>query len=191
MYPLLRFLGGMAQARRMPHLPVLGTHVSHHRCWPWDLDPWIELNNGRTLTLYDLGRIPMAQRSGLIDVLRREGWGITVAGNSVRYRRRIKAFERFGMLSRVIGWDERFFYMEQSLWKGAECANHMLLRSAVTSGAGIVAPARVVERMDHAQESPALPPWVQAWIMADATRPWPPEVPGDVGAGWTVPTARG
>ena len=57
---------GRMRRRRLPPLPVLGTHVSHHRCWPWDLDPWVELNNGRTLTLYDLGRIPMAQRTGLI-----------------------------------------------------------------------------------------------------------------------------
>lgn len=185
MYPLLRLIGGMAQARRMSHLPVLGTHVSHHRCWPWDLDPWIELNNGRTLTLYDLGRIPMAQRSGLLGTLRREGWSITIAGNSVRYRRRIRVFERFAMLSRLTGWDARFFYMEQSIWKGTECANHMLLRAAVTSAEGIVPPDRVVAAMGHAQESPPLPDWVHAWIAADATRPWPPAVPGDVEAGWT------
>ena len=185
MYPFLRFLGEMARARRMTPLPPLGTHVSHHRCWPWDLDPWVELNNGRTLTLYDLGRLPMARRSGLIGVLRREGWGITVAGNTVRYRRRIRAFERFTMLSHMIGWDARFFYMEQSLWKGAECANHMLLRSAVTSAQDIVAPDRVVAAMDHAQPSPTLPDWVQAWIAADAMRPWPPQVPPDVEAGWT------
>ena len=175
MYPLLRFLGEMAHARRMPHLPVLGTHVSHHRCWPWDLDPWIELNNGRTLTLYDLGRIPMAARTGLIGVLRREGWGITVAGNSVRYRRRIKVFERFAMLSRLIGWDARFFYMEQSMWRAGECTSHMLLRSAVTSSEGIVPPAEVLAAMGHPAASPPLPGWVTAWIAADGERPWPPD----------------
>lgn len=186
MYPMLRFMGGMARARRMPHLRMLDTHVSHHRCWPWDLDPWLELNNGRTLTLYDLGRLPLALRTGLIGVLRREGWGITVAGSSVRYRRRVRVFERFAMLSRVIGWDDRFLYMEQSMWKGTECANHMLLRSAVTSPQGIVAPERLVAAMGLAPASPPLPEWVAAWIAADATRPWPPTLPGDVEAVWTA-----
>ena len=37
----------------------------------------------------------------------------------------------------------------------------------------------------RAQPSPALPDWVQAWIAADAMRPWPPQVPPDVEAGWT------
>ena len=108
MYPFVRFTKEMLKFRKAPKLGPLDTHISTHMCWPWDLDPWIELNNGRTLTLYDLGRIPMASRTGLIGALRENGWGITVAGNSTRYRRRIRAFDRFTMLTRMIGWDHRF-----------------------------------------------------------------------------------
>lgn len=185
MYPILRFVGEMARARRQPHLTVMGTHISHHRCWPWDLDPWIELNNGRTLTLYDLGRIPLAQRTGLVDILRRHKWSVTVAGNSVRYRRRIKMFERFTMLSRVLGCDDKFIYMEQSMWKRGECANQMLVRSAVTSAEGIVPPAQVMREMGLEGALPDMPQWVKNWIEADATRPWPPVLPADVPAGFT------
>ena len=64
--PLIRLGIELALARRAPPLPVDGVHVSHHTCWPWDIDPWRELNNGRTLTLYDLGRVPLAVRSGLV-----------------------------------------------------------------------------------------------------------------------------
>ena len=76
---------------RAGSLPLDGTHVSRHICWPWDLDLWLELNNGRTLTLFDLGRMPLARRTGLEAALRAHGWGLTVAGVSVRYRRRIRA----------------------------------------------------------------------------------------------------
>jgi acyl-CoA thioesterase FadM len=176
MYPFLRFAAQMLKYRNAPRLGLLDTHVSHHRCWPWDLDPWVELNNGRTLTLYDLGRIPMAMRTGLGDVLRGKGWGITVAGNSTRYRKRIRMFERFEMRSRCIGWDARFIYTEQSMWKGDECANHILIRSAVTSAKGIVPPVQVLDALGHTGDSPDLPDWVQAWIAAEATRPWPPQM---------------
>lgn len=159
----------------MPPLPVLGTHQSWHRCWPWDLDPWVELNNGRTLTLYDLGRYPLVIRTGLDRVLRENRWGITVAGVSVRYRKRIVTFERIEMQSRCIGWDKRFFYIEQSLWKGGECANHILLRLAATSADGIVPPERALAALNAPTESPPLPHWVQSWCAAEAERPWPPE----------------
>jgi acyl-CoA thioesterase FadM len=174
MYPYLRMAKELWIVRRAPALDVTGTHVSHHRCWPQDLDPWRELNNGRTLTLYDLGRVPYAVRTGLRDAVRAQGWGLTVAGNTTRYRRRVRLFDRIEMRTRCIGWDARFFYIEQSMWKDGECTSHMLLRSAVTSRAGIVAPARVMEAMGHGVESPALPGWVQAWITGDAERPWPP-----------------
>ncbi|MDP5308516.1 acyl-CoA thioesterase [Paracoccus spongiarum] len=177
MYPLFRFAKEMVKVRGAPALAPGQAHVSTHLCWPWDLDPWIELNNGRTLTLFDLGRIPMVARSGLVPVLRRQGWGLTVAGNTTRYRRRIRMFDRFTMISQIIGWDDRFLYIEQSMWKGAECCNHMLLRAAITSSAGIVPPARLAEAAGRDPASPPLPDWVLGWIAADATRPWPPEVP--------------
>jgi acyl-CoA thioesterase FadM len=176
MYPIFRFLKEIYKFRNAPALGLLETHVSHHRCWPWDLDPWIELNNGRTLTLYDLGRIPMGMRTGLTSMLRAQGWGITVAGNTTRYRKRIKAFQRFEMRSRCIGWDARFFYIEQAMWLGNDCANHILIRSAITSNTGIVPPARVLDAMGQKQDSPELPGWVQAWIAADAERVWPPSL---------------
>ncbi len=174
MYPYARMFLELWRYRRAAPLGVLDTHVSYHRCWPQDLDPWRELNNGRTLTLYDLGRIPLSVRTGLARVVRQNGWGITVAGNTTRYRKRVRLWDRVEMHSRCIGWDTRFFYMEQSMWNGADCTSHLLIRSAVTSKAGIVNPENVLRALGQPVESPALPAWVQAWIAADAQRPWPP-----------------
>lgn len=180
MYPLIRFAKELVKFRHAPALPPMGTHVSTHICWPWDLDPWIELNNGRTLTLYDLGRIPLARRTGMVDVLRRNGWGFTVAGNSTRYRRRVRMFDRFTMVSRMVGWDRRFFYMEQSMWKNGDCCNHILIRMAVTSRDGIVAPDRLFAAIGHEPGDSVMPDWIMAWSEADVLRPWPPVIPPEV-----------
>jgi acyl-CoA thioesterase FadM len=174
MYPYLRMVKEMLAARGAPTLGLLDTHVSRHLCWPWDLDPWMELNNGRTLTLYDLGRIALGRRTGLDTVLRANRWGLTVAGSSVRYRRRVTLFDRLEMRSRCLGWDARFLYMDQSMWKGHDCTSQVLIRSALVSANGILPPADLARAMGHAGESPALPNWVISWIAADATRPWPP-----------------
>ena len=175
MYPFIRMTKELIKNARAEKLPITGTHVSHHRCWPWDIDLWRELNNGRTLTLYDLGRIPLAGRTGLSRMLLKNRWGLTMAGASVRYRKRIRTFTRIEMRSRVVGWDDRFVYVEQSMWLGNDCANQILYRSAVTDKKGIVSTARVVEALGHDGPSPVLPVWVQAWIDADTQRPWPPE----------------
>jgi acyl-CoA thioesterase FadM len=184
MYPYARMVKELWKFRRAAPLGPLDAHISYHRIWPQDLDPWRELNNGRTLTLFDLGRIPMARRMGLDKVLAQNGWGLTVAGNSTRYRRRVTLFQRLRQVSRVIGWDDRFIYMEQSFWRegdsgGDDCTAHMLMRSAITSKGGIVPPAKMVAALGVDMASPPLPDWVQAWIAADGGRPWPP-VGGDL-----------
>lgn len=174
MYPFLRLVKEFHVHRNAPDLPLTGVHVSRHICWPWDLDLWMELNNGRTLTLLDLGRLPLAKRVGLLATLKAQGWGLTMAGVTVRYRRRVRVFQRFEIRSRCVGWDHRFIYIEQGMWRHGDCANHALYRSAVTDKAGIVPPERVMAAMGVKGTSPPLPDWVTAWIAAEAQRPWPP-----------------
>ena len=179
MYPFFRMTKELYVSRNADPLPFTGTHVSYHRCWPWDLDLWLELNNGRTLTLFDLGRIPLARRVGLITALRKNSWGLTMAGVSVRYRRRVRVIDKVEIHSRAVGWDDRFIYIDQTMWKGDECTSQALYRTAVTNKNGIVMPIRVMEAMGNIVESPRLPTWVKNWIDADATRPWPPELATD------------
>lgn len=175
MYPLIRMAKEMILSHRAPRQDPLAGHVSRHLCWPWDVDPWRELNNGRTLTLYDLGRIALDRRNGIERVLRERNWGLSVAGASVRYRRRVRMFDRITMHTRLVGWDSRFFYKVQSMWVRGECASQVLIRSAATQGArGIVDPAEVVAALGLGRESPPLPGWVAAWIEAEGARPWPP-----------------
>lgn len=176
MYPFIRMAKEMIVSYRQSPLAMGDVHISHHICWPWDLDIWMELNNGRTLTLYDLGRIPLAKRSGLIGALARNRWGLTMAGASVMYRKRVRMFERFEVRSRALGWDDKFIYLEQSMWRGETCTSHILYRSAVTDKNGIVAPSRVLDAIGSDAVSPPLPDWVTGWIEADKHRPWPPEM---------------
>lgn len=177
MYPFLRLGVEVLLARREGRLPADGVHVSHLRCWPWDLDPWGELNNGRTLTLYDLGRVPLVLRTGLASALRANRWGITVAGSSVRYRRRVQAFRRLTMRSAFVGGDARFLYVHQAMFDAAtdDALSSVLIRGAVVSAQGIVPTERVFAAMGQAGARPPLPSWVEAWAVADAGRPWPPE----------------
>ncbi|NDU99649.1 acyl-CoA thioesterase [Pseudoroseicyclus tamaricis] len=175
MYPYLRMWRGIAAAKRGPKLGLWETSVSHHRIWPVDIDIWMELNNGRTLTIYDLGRLPFSYRIGMAEALKEKGWGMTVAGSTTRYRRRVRPFERVELRTRSAGWDARFMYVEQSMWNAAgEAANAALLRMAVVGPSGIVPPAEVVAAMGQDPTSPPLSDWVRAWVTAEEARPWPP-----------------
>lgn len=174
MYPVVRLMKELWVHRNAAPLALGEAHVTHLICWPWDIDLWMELNNGRTLTLMDLGRMVMFRRMGVDAAMRRMGWAGTIAGASVRYRRRIRMFDRIEMRSRIVGWDARFTYSEQSLWRDGECCSHALLRMAITGGKGIVPSADLAAAMGHPGESPPLADWIVAWTEAEARRPWPP-----------------
>lgn len=180
MYPFARLSKDFILTRNLPQLHVLGTHVSYHRCWPQDIDGFLEMNNGRILTILDLGRIILARRVGLLKALRDNRWGLTMAGVSVRYRRRIRPFVKFRVVSRAVGWDEKFFYLDQSIWVEDQCHVQALYRSAVTDNSGIVRPERVFAAMGFNEAPPTLPDWIQNWVDADTTRPWPPEHGADL-----------
>lgn len=175
MYPIVRMAKALAPARGQP-VDILQVLSTRHIAWPWDIDPWKDLNNGRILTLFDLGRIALMNRAGLFRTLRANRWGIVVAGNTTRYRRRITMWHRFEMRTRCIGWDDRFLYLEQGMYRGEECCNHVLIRGAITSAAGIVPPGQVLAAIGHAEPSPQLPSWVADWIAAETGRPWPPNL---------------
>lgn len=178
MYPFARLARQLWVHRNAPPLGTFDTHVSRHVCWPHDIDMFVELNNGRTLTLYDLGRMVLFRRIGVVDVMRKQGWGGTVAGASVMYRRRVRVFDRIEMRTRLIGWDARFFYFEQAMWRGETCTSHVLLRTAITDRSGLVRTDRVIAAAGL-DAPPPLPDWVAAWAEADAHRPWPPEIAED------------
>jgi acyl-CoA thioesterase FadM len=177
MYPFLRLGLELALHARAAPLPLDGVHVSRHTCWPWDIDPWGELNNGRILTLYDLGRIPLAARTGLVRALRARAWGLTVAGASVRYRRRVRAFDRVEMRSRFVGRDARFLYVEQAMFRAGEALSSLLVRAAVTAPSGIVPTDAVAAALGAGTAwGTSLPDWVLAWSRAEGDRPWPPRI---------------
>lgn len=176
MYPVLRLIKEMVRARYFqPAIPLDALHVSHHICWPHDVDFNLEMNNGRILTIYDLGRIPAAARAGLFPVMRANRWGFAMAGASVRYRKRLRPFDRFTMHTRCVGRDARFFYVVQTMWRRGEAASHILYRSAMTSRKGIVPTDQVAAALGTPDWNPDLPDWIHNWITAEATRPWPPE----------------
>lgn len=175
MYPVLRLAHQILKNRNASHLPLGGTHESTHYCLPVDLDVWMELNNGRTLTLYDLGRIPMVRRSGMLGAMDRRGWSFTVAGSSIRYRQRVTLLNKLQMRSRIVGRDARFFYTQQSMWHKGKATSSGIFRLAVTGKSGIVPTELVVAEMGEPAWNPPLPDWVEAWSNAENQRVWPPE----------------
>lgn len=175
MYPLSRLIGGTIRAYLAPKLTIDQASESTFICRPWDIDMFFEMNNGRILTLYDLGRFDLAIRSGLSGILRRNRWGLVVAGASVRYRRRIRMFDKVTTHTRLVGFDERWFYIMQSMWVRGQPASSILLRTGVTRKGSVVPVSEVLDAFERPDWRLEPEGWVKDWIASEAVRAWPPE----------------
>jgi acyl-CoA thioesterase FadM len=170
MYPYLRLVGVVIGARFRPGLGLDDEGVLRLRVWPTDIDVYPEVNNGRHLTLMDLGRFDFALRCGLMRLAHSRRYGFVVAGASVRYRHRLPPLRRFTLHTRLLGRDERWFYFQQlARHNGRVCAS-ALIRVALTSRSGLVPTAEVMEGLGAPSWRPELPDWVSAWIVADDQR---------------------
>ena len=182
MYPYLRSARVLLSAWLGSRLDFGGESVVHTRVWPGDIDVVGDLNNGRQLTLMDMGRFDLAVRSGFLRTVHRQGWGLTVGGASVRFRHRITPFRRIRLRSRVVGHDERWFYFHQKIESGERLCSAALVRTAVIEKGRLVPVARVLEALGAPAGAPGLPEWVRAWIDAEALQPWP-VIPKETGNG--------
>lgn len=175
MYPVIRSIIVLAttpeQRGRAPEAPS----EMRLTCWPWDADVFLEMNNGRHLTLMDLGRFKYGMEVGLLRVLRKRKWGLVVGGATVQFRKRIYPFQRFTLSTRLLGRDEKWFYFHQTTLRGETAHSSALVRTAVISGrTGTVPTQDVAEAMGAPDWTGALPEWARAWAAADKIRPWPP-----------------
>lgn len=179
MYPFIRYASTIVRAalqvKKGNTLTFKDTSEIHFRCRLSDIDNFLEMNNGRVFTLYDMGRTDFAVRSGLGRQLLKQRWGLVVAGSTIQYRRRIRAFEKVTMKTKIVAFDERWIYIEQSMWVKDKPCSSALLRTGVTKGGKVIETARILAALD--QSDWELPPtgYVEEWIVSDAERPWPPQ----------------
>ena len=178
MYPFFRYAKSITKAvianKKGDQLDLADTSEIEIRCSLTDIDNFLEMNNGRVLTLFDLGRTDFAIRTGLGKQLLHKRWGLVVAGSTVQYRKRIRAFDKVTIKTHVAAIDERWIYVEQSMWvKGKPCSS-ALLRTGVTSKGRVIETQEVLHAMGKSDWD--MPPtgYVAEWIESDDDRPWPP-----------------
>ncbi|KAB1258206.1 Protein THEM6 [Camelus dromedarius] len=133
------------------------------RVLPSDLDLLLHMNNARYLREADVARAAHLARCGVLGALRSLGARAVLAASCARYRRSLRLLEPFEVRTRLLGWDDRAFYLEArfiSLRDGFVCAlvrsrQHVLGTS----------PERVVQHLCKRRvEPPELPEDLQHWI---------------------------
>ena len=119
---LFRFVFTLLRSRFRSRIGPLDESVVRFTALPHDCDLNFHLNAGRYVSFMDISRVELIGRMRLLGKMLRRGWRPVIGGAVVRYRRSVQPFERFDIRSRVVGWDEKWIYVEHIL----EVARHLL-----------------------------------------------------------------
>ena len=131
----------------------------YFRAWPHDCDLNFHLNAGRYVSFMDVARVELIARMRILRRVLKRGWRPIVGGGTVTYRRSVMPFERFSITSRVVAWDEKWFYIEHLVHKqdGALAATGVM-RTLLRGPQGNVPPREMLALLGIGDlQSPEVP----------------------------------
>jgi acyl-CoA thioesterase FadM len=152
----------------LPRIGVLETDVLNLRVWPNDVDFNFHLNNARYLSVMDYGRIHLLARGGVLKPALKARWAPVVGAVWITYRRSLPLWARYQLATRLVCWDERWFYMEQTFSGDEGLVAVGWVKGALLDKTGTVPPQRIMDLVQPGIVSPPLTESIQ--ILNELTR---------------------
>jgi acyl-CoA thioesterase FadM len=142
-----------------PRIDIFTTTRVSLRVWPNDLDLNLHVNNGRYLTLADIGRLDWFVRTGALGIARQHK-AFPVVGDAIaKFRRDLKAFQSFEIHTRLLGWDHKWGYIEHRFLRHDRVIGVVMIRGVFKGPGGPIDPGVLLTGLSHSAPSPQMPEW--------------------------------
>jgi acyl-CoA thioesterase FadM len=148
-------------------LKTLEVSVLNFHVLPNDLDVYGHMNNGRYLTIMDLGRIDLLLRSEIGQYALKRKWNPIIASSMMRYRRSLKVFQSYQLKTRIVAWDDKWFYIEQIFKRNEQEIATGFVKGLFVSAKGKVSTDLIFQGVSVAVQSPEIPKQILEWQKAD------------------------
>jgi YbgC/YbaW family acyl-CoA thioester hydrolase len=87
------------------------------RVLPTDLDILWHVNNGVYFSFMDFGRWDAIFRNGAFDKSKANDWYSVVAGETIKFKKSLKLWDKFEIETQIKGYDEKYFFIQQRFLK--------------------------------------------------------------------------
>ncbi|MEJ6474518.1 thioesterase family protein [Pseudoalteromonas piscicida] len=142
---------------------ILSAVDIEYRALPSDCDINMHLTNSRYLAFMDLARTWMTERVGLFAAVMKRRWFPIVNATAITYIRDIKPLQKFTITTKVVGWDHKYFYIEQRFHSTRGLHAIAYVRGVFKRKGGVVAVEEMLEVAEFKGEAPILPPEIMHW----------------------------
>ncbi|QQG36490.1 MAG: thioesterase family protein [Micavibrio aeruginosavorus] len=141
---------------------------------PNDLDTNIHMNNGRYLTIMDLGRFDLVLRTGLLKHMMRKKAMPVLSAAQVRWRLSLNPFQKFTLETRVACWDDKWVYMEQRFIIRGGSKDGAVAAIGIVKGSfyntiqkATVPTPELLRALNLDKQSPPMPQHIREWQVAE------------------------
>ena len=166
----LRLLIVVAAGLRASRLSINHHTRSRFRVWPHDLDAFGHMNNGRYLQIMDVARTDWMVRTGVVQAIWRNNWSALLGGGMTHYRHPLRLFQRYEVCTKLVHWDNRWFFFEHSfLDKRQRLIAVGVSRAAVRSHNTWVATSQAVDEICPTAERPVAPEYLGRWLTTECS----------------------
>ncbi len=145
-------------------LDFFDTSIVKFRVWFNDLDINQHMTNSRYLSVMDLGRTDLMIRTGLGAKMHKYGWGAVLGSATVRWRRALGVFHSYELHTRVLCWDEKWVFIEQTIYRRGDVICHALVKGLFVHNKRTVPMQEVFDSVRANVQSPPLPKFVVTWL---------------------------
>lgn len=168
--PLLRQLRMLADGALGNTIEPMQAFVFKSRVWPGDMNLGGHMDNVRYLKLMDMTRTGFFIRSGIARAAapKRISPVPVVAAKHIRYRRPLTAWQPFSLTTRILCWDDKWLFLEQTIHSRGRLVSEALVKCVFLLDDKAEAPGRVLALTGQAPgSSPAMPARVIRWLAMD------------------------
>jgi acyl-CoA thioesterase FadM len=166
---ILVTLGARLRLRLGRSLPPTAIGRIRLTTLPTDIDVLRHMNNGRYLSLFDLGRWDLLVRTGLADAMRRNGWYAVVSSETVTFRKSLELWQRFVVESRLLGHDDKALYLEHRAVVDGEVYARAIIRARMLKRkGGTLSHEELFAAVGRPDDLPDVSPWVHDWAAASS-----------------------
>lgn len=157
---LIPSAAGVLRAISQPRLPLLEPLVYSMRVRLLDMNLGGHMDNVRYLKHMDRARNEYFLRTGLARLALTRRINLPVATSQVHYRRSLFLGQSFELHTRLLGWDEKWFFLEQRVMRQGELITRAVFKSVFLDRNGPLSPATVFETLTGGERlsSPPLAP---------------------------------
>ena len=152
---------------RKPTIYLLDTSCVPFLVFPNDLDPYGHMNNGRYLTLMDLGRLDLMLRTRMWKITRAQKWNPLIGASWIIHKKPLLPFQRFALKTTVTTWDEKWFYMEQRFERKGQTYAQGFVKGLFRGPDGNVPTAVLLKAMGLAAEPKQDTAYIAQWLAAE------------------------